>query len=97
MAFVEAVITKCVEDIFKEYDKDESGLLDKEETRSFLEQTLQDMEGEQLFSEEEFDRQFKYFDKDGSGTIDKEEMVALIKRVCDLGVSSDEDDDDEER
>jgi hypothetical protein len=46
MAFVQAIITKCVEDIFKKHDDDNSGTLNKEETRKFLEETLQDMEGE---------------------------------------------------
>ena len=36
MAFVEAIITKCVEDIFKKYDADNSMLMDKAETRNFL-------------------------------------------------------------
>ena len=36
MADIDAVIRKCVDDIWAEYDKDNSGSLDKEETKKFV-------------------------------------------------------------
>ena len=40
---IDAVIAKCVDDIWAEYDKDNSGTLDKEETKLFVKKTLVDM------------------------------------------------------
>ena len=81
------MIKKCVDDIWAEYDKDNSGALDRDETKAFVKKTLCDMAdgdtGE--FSEEDFDACFKEFDKDNSGTIEKDEMAIFIKKVAGLG------------
>merc|ERR1712113_1109894 len=84
---IDAVIKKCVDDIWAEYDKDNSGALDKEETKAFVTKTLCDMEGSDggEFSEEDFDACFAEFDKDNSGTIEKDEMAIFIKKVAGLG------------
>ena len=81
---IDIVIEKCVEDIWKEYDKDNSGELDKEETKKFVMNTLKEMSDEGTFSDDDFDACFKEFDKDGSGLIDKSEMAAFIKKVAGL-------------
>ena len=36
MADIDAVIRKCVDDIWAEYDKDNSGYLDKDEAKKFV-------------------------------------------------------------
>ena len=84
MADIDAVIRKCVDDIWAEYDKDGSGALDKEETKRFVDNTLAEMEGGDSVAESDFDVCFREFDKDGSGTIEKEEMAAFIKKVAGL-------------
>ena len=85
---IDAVIAKCVEDIWAEYDKDNSGTLDKEETKLFVKKTLVDMTsgegGGDDFSDEDFEACFKEFDKDGNGTIEKDEMAVFIKKVAGL-------------
>ena len=81
---MQAIIEKCVEDIWKEYDKDGSGALDKEETKLFVKNTLGEINYNGDFSEEDFEACFKEFDKDGSGTIEKDEMALFIKRVAGL-------------
>ena len=70
---IDAVITKCVEDIWKEYDTDNNGTLDKDEAKQFMNKTLATMDGEENveYSEEDFAACFAEFDKDKSGTIDK--------------------------
>ena len=76
-----------MEDIWKEYDKDGNGHLDKEETKAFVLKTLCEMKGgerESDFSTEDFDACFAEFDKDKSGTIEKEEMATFIKKVAGL-------------
>jgi len=82
MADIDAVIRKCVDDIWKEYDKDGSGALDKSETKKFVKNTLKEMDDSAVFSDEDFEQCFKEFDKDGSGTIEKEEMAIFIKKVA---------------
>ena len=85
MASIEAVIAKCVEDIWNEYDKDGNGHLDKEEAKSFVKKTLVEAAGgEGDFTDEDFDACFAEFDKDKSGTIEKEEMAVFIKKVAGL-------------
>ena len=83
MADLDAVIRKCVEDIWSEYDKDGSGALDRKETKNFVNNSLSEMNdsGEQ-FSDADFDACFREFDKDGSGLIEKEEMALFIKKIA---------------
>ena len=42
---VDAVIAKCVAEIWNEYDKDGNNCLDQTETRKFMEKTLSEMSG----------------------------------------------------
>ena len=84
MADIDAVIRKCVDDIWAEYDKDGSGSLDKEETKKFVKNTLSEMSDDGEFSEDDFEACFKEFDKDGNGTISKDEMKIFIKKVAGL-------------
>jgi len=81
---VDAVIRKCVDDIWKEYNTNKSGSLNKEQTRKFVMDTLSDMQDGNEFTEADFEECFKEFDKDGSGSIDKDEMVFFIKKSAGL-------------
>ena len=82
---VDAVIKKCVDDIWKTYDTDNSGSLDKEETKKFVTQTLSEMQdADGNIDADEFEKTFKEFDKDNSGTIERDEMAAFIKKVAGL-------------
>ena len=86
MANLDEVINNCVDDIWAQYDVDNSGFLDKEETRQFVRNTIKEMgeAGESEFSNEDFEQCFKEFDDDGSGTIEKDEMAKFIKKVAGL-------------
>ena len=82
---IDTVIAKCVQEIWLEYDNDNSGSLDKEETRRFVNETLyKNVEGNKGMSEEEFEKCFNEFDADGSGTIEKSEMIEFIKSITGL-------------
>ena len=81
MADMDAVIKKCVNDIWHDYDLDCNGILDKNETKAFVRATLQDMNDGNQFSEADWMDCFKAFDKDGSGEIEKDEMATFIKHV----------------
>ena len=84
MADIDAVIKKCVDDIWKDYGKKGSDSLSKDETRKFVMETLTSMRDDEGFTEADFEACFKEFDLDGSGTIEKEEMVTFIKKVSGL-------------
>ena len=81
---IDQVIQKCVDEIWTKYDDDNSGALDKEETKKFVQDTLSDMSDGAGFNDGDFDQCFAEFDKDGSGTIEKSEMVQFIKQVSGL-------------
>merc|ERR1712006_5201 len=61
MADIDAVIRKCVDDIWAEYDKDNSGALDKEETKKFVQNTLSEMTDSGEFSDADFEACSKEF------------------------------------
>ena len=84
MSDIDSIIEKCIDDIWKTYDKDNSGFLDKQETKQFVKNTLSEMGESGEFSEQDFEACFKEFDKDGNGTISKEEMKIFIKKVAGL-------------
>ena len=82
---VDAVIARCVQEIWDQYDTDKSNALDKAETRKFMEATLGEMTGVNgNISDEDFQQVFGEFDKNGDGTISREEMGAFIKKVAGL-------------
>lgn len=73
-------IMEMIDTIWDQYDEDGSGDLDKDETRRFVEETLNNLGGEdQVLTDEEFERRFELFDKDGSGSIEKDEFVEFIR------------------
>ena len=84
MADIDKVIRKCVEDIWLEYDVDDNGALDKEETKKFVKNTLSEMNDSGEFSTTDFEACFDEFDKDNNGTIEREEMAVFIKKVAGL-------------
>ena len=84
MSDIDGIIEKCIDDIWKNYDKDNSGYLDKQETKAFVQNTLSEMGENGEFSEGDFEACFKEFDKDGNGTISKDEMKIFIKKVAGL-------------
>ena len=77
----EQAIQGVIDQIWATYDVDNSGALDKEETKKFVKDTLGNLSGGDEFSDEAFDEVFATFDKDGSGTVEKAEMVVFIKQL----------------
>ena len=80
----ESIFDKVVEDIWGQYDKDNSGVLEKAEAKAFVKETLTSQGESGEFSEGDFEACFKEFDKDGNGTISKDEMKKFIKKVAGL-------------
>ena len=84
---VDSSITKCVEEIWSKYDKDDSGCLDKDEVRQFVKDLLSDNQqireaDGSAYDNAEFEECFRQFDADGSGTIDREEMAKFIEKFA---------------
>ena len=81
----EQAIQGVIDQIWDTYDVDKSGALDKEETKKFVQDTLQDMSADGAgFNDADFEQCFNEFDKDKSGTIEKHEMLLFIKQVAGL-------------
>lgn len=68
--------------LWNTYDADNSGALDKEETKHFLQEALGNFgSARTMLSEENFENVFNQFDTDGSGTIERGEMADVIKQL----------------
>ena len=81
MADLDEYFRGIVDNIWAEFDKDGSGVLEKDEAKKMILSALSDMEDANEFSEADFEECFKEFDKNGSGTIDKEEMAIYLKKL----------------
>ncbi len=73
------VISKIVDRIWIEWDKDQSGSLDKAETREFLKYAMKDFP--QGYDDSKFDETFNVIDTDGDGLMDKQELAYFIKSL----------------
>ena len=74
------IVTDLIDGIWSQFDKDNSGCLDKNETRAFMKSVLFHM-GEREFSEGDFNKFFLDFDSDKNGFITKSEMRAFIHKA----------------
>ena len=77
----EQAIQGVIDQIWSTYDVDNSGALDRDETKKFVQDTLGNLGSGDDFSDEAFGEVFATFDKDGSGTVEKDEMVVFIKQL----------------
>lgn len=77
----EDALMKTVDDIWREYDKDRNGVLDKTEMRAFVEATVMQSGNKKGITDAEFNLIFTTFDMDSSNTIEKDEMAVFVKRM----------------
>jgi Ca2+-binding EF-hand superfamily protein len=83
---LEKTIKLRVDEIWHNYDEDNSGQLDKPEAKKFTTHILKAMRGPKYnVSTGVLEAWFREFDTDNSGTISKEEMVNFIKKVGKFG------------
>ena len=78
---IDMVVAQCVDEIWEVFDTDNSGSLDKDETKRFVKSTLMDMQEDNPLSDEDFEQCFREFDKNGDGEIERSEMITFIKIV----------------
>ena len=67
-----------MQEIWNQYDDDDSGKLEKAEAFEFLRLVLKEYQGKEP-TEEELERNFNLMDYDGSGDIDKKEAQKFVK------------------
>ena len=75
------IYTDAVEKIWKNFDDDHSGELDKEETRNFLKTVLENCPPPNNYDESKFEATFIEIDTNGDGMVDKQEMITFIKKL----------------
>ena len=69
-----------VEDLWKKFDTDGNGYLDKNETKAFVIETLGSAGfGSNDFTQEQFDEVWVTLDTDKSGKIEKPEMLKFLR------------------
>lgn len=68
-----------IDSIWDKYDTDNSGSLDMDQSRTFVQDILKDVGGD--FSEPVFQAMFQSFDEDKSGTLEKSEIMTFITRM----------------
>ena len=86
MLMLPTLIEKEYPVMFEEFDKDKSGVLDKEEAKLLFKSLCKDGAPQGFeFSEENFAAKFKEWDLDGDGTISKDELyMLLLKGAIDM-------------
>ena len=72
------MINTIVDKIWAEWDKDNSGELDKDETREFLQHVFKDMPGH-AYDDSKFDETFSAIDANGDGLMQKSELAYFIR------------------
>ena len=77
----ERALQVVIEYIWKTYDNDNSGYLNKDQTRAFFTDTLTNLGCQSEFCEKAFQEVFDTLDIDNCGNIDQEEMKIFIKRL----------------
>ena len=75
------VIKEVIDKIWRKYDDDNSGSLDKEETFEFVQDCLKNIGQEKKLNQDNFDEFFDELDTDNSGTIEKGEMTDFIRSI----------------
>jgi hypothetical protein len=76
----EEVVQAVIDKIWDTYDVDKSGKLDKEETKKFAQDCMNNL-GPGEFDEEAFEEVFQNFDKNNNGTVERKEMIDFINKL----------------
>ncbi len=78
----ERVFKQAIDKIWLQFDADNNGSLDRDETKIFLQTVLGDVPPPNNYDDSKFDQTFKAIDKNGNGRIEKNEMFMFLKAVC---------------
>ena len=75
------IVEQIVDKIWLDFDKDNSGYLDRDETRVFLETALRDVPGGEEYDDSKFDETYDAIDANGDGLMERDEMAYFIKAL----------------
>ena len=67
-----------VEEIWKKFDTNKSGKLEKDQAKLFLLEELASLTGAEP-TDDELERNFNIIDEDANGSLDKEEVLKFLK------------------
>jgi hypothetical protein len=76
------VFKQAIDKIWEQFDEDNNGSLDREETRTFLKTVLANVPPPNQYDDSKFDQTFIAIDKNANGRIEKNEMFMFLKAVC---------------
>ncbi|EQC31991.1 hypothetical protein SDRG_10191 [Saprolegnia diclina VS20] len=77
----EAMIDRCIEDIWHTFDQDQNGYLDRDETRAFIDAMAEAMNGTTRL---DFDACFDEYDQNRDGRLSRDEMRVFVKQLMGL-------------
>ena len=77
-------VNLMIDSVFPKHDKNNNGKLDYLESRSFMKETLKNLDQHTFFSDEKFRLTFRKYDKDNSNELDKKKIAALVKDMLNI-------------
>ncbi|EQC28756.1 hypothetical protein SDRG_13440 [Saprolegnia diclina VS20] len=81
-ASFKGTIDQCVDTIWSAYDRDDSGYLDKIETRKFVNTLIAEYEKDgDVVPPVNFEECFTAFDVDGNGLLSRKEMRIFVEQL----------------
>ena len=81
MTSEEEMMKMVVNEAWDQYDPDNTGRIDKDKTRKFLEDKLQAF-GVETLNDDTFEATFKQYDLEGIGTINKDNFIDLLGKCA---------------
>lgn len=75
-------LRKAVENLFRKYDTDNSGYLEKAEVEKIIRAALEQLEGTRETRMEEVNRLIEKGDQNKDGRISKDELLSLFQKVA---------------
>ena len=91
MSHIEAIVKAVVDDIFRNYqqensDENDEEVLTRDKAREFVIATLKkfDKDGTLSFDKDDFEKTFDKYDEDGSDAIEKDEMYDFVTEITGL-------------
>ena len=81
MSSEDEMIRMVVNEAWDQYDTEKQGRLDKQKTKQFLADKLQEF-GAEAVSEDAFDATFAQYDLSGIGTIAKDDFIDLLGKCA---------------
>lgn len=76
-------VQKYIQEIWQKFDADGNGILDKDEFKNFVKETVSELLGDDMQSliEQDFEKVYNGFDSDSSGGINQSEMYNFLETL----------------